>query len=423
MKLNSLLFNAYKKNEKNSGDSAAAQIVDSDGEGAQFLKSSSAAQNAFQKKSENALGNPSASPRYSGDERVQAAARALTSGGLLKVPSLPRERDGRENVYRRVAKFLLLIGVDEAAKILPKLSEEQTERIIPEIASIQKVDPAEADEILSEFHSLMVRARDEGGSETAREMLVKAFGKEKAKKILDKAVESMPMGKPFEYLGEADGERVSVLLKEESNPVRALVLSYLKPKVAADVIKSLSKDDRQEVIMRLANLSKISPEVLKAVDKAMMEKNAKLNIQKADEIDGRATLAQILKRLDSSAEEEILDSLERNDLELGSDLRRRLFTLDDVVQSDDRFLESYLRKMDDVAVAYLITNKDDSFRGKILRNVSNSRGKSILEAEEYSKPMRKSDVEKVTSEFLTQMREAYERGDLAVSGRGGEYYV
>ena len=45
----------------------------------------------------------------------------------------------------------MLIGVDEAAKILPHLTEEQTEKIIPEIASIRYVEPEEATDILKEL--------------------------------------------------------------------------------------------------------------------------------------------------------------------------------------------------------------------------------------------------------------------------------
>ena len=45
------------------------------------------------------------------DAAVRTAAAALTSGGLLKVTET-KNKDGSDSVYRRVAKFLLLIGVD-----------------------------------------------------------------------------------------------------------------------------------------------------------------------------------------------------------------------------------------------------------------------------------------------------------------------
>ena len=348
--------------------------------------------------------------------------KALVSGGLLKVPAMPKEKDGRDNVYRRVAKFLLLIGVDEASKILPHLTEEQTEKIIPEIASIQRVDPDEAEAILEEFQSLLHKAREDGGVDTARTILEKAFGTEQANKMLDKIV-PFQAGKPFEYLQEADSDKISQLLKDESSAVKALVLSYLRPKISAEVIQKMTPADKKDVIIRLSRLKDISPDVLKRVDAAMNEKLKHVSIQKADTIDGRSALAQILKRMSPESEEELLDTLSNQDPDLGADLRERLFTSEDVISADDKFVQNYLRSMSDDDIALLLANKSDEFRRKILKNVSTNRGNSILETEQINKPMRRADVERVTSHFFADLRRAFEEGKLFIDGRDGEMYV
>jgi len=359
---------------------------------------------------------------FQGNESARIAAKALTSGGLIKVPEQPREKDGKENIYRRVAKFLMLIGVDEAAKILPHLTEEQTEKIIPEIASIRYVEPDEAKEILEEFQGLVKQAREEGGIDTARTILEKAFGTHKADVILEKTATQIS-GKPFEYLAEADSERVSFLLKDESNAVKALVLSYLNPKVSAQVINGMETEDKKDVVMRLAKLTKISPEIVQRVDKALQEKMNHLATSKSDSIDGKNILAQILKRMSPEAEEGILANLAEADSELGEDLRERLFTTEDIINADDRFIQDKLRDMDEEEIAYLIASKAEDFRAKILDNVSENRRKSILETEKFLYPMRKSDCEKATSQFFSTLRRAYEEGNLYIKGRDDELYV
>lgn len=359
---------------------------------------------------------------FQGNESARVAAKALTSGGLIKVPGQPREKDGKENIYRRVAKFLMLIGVDEAAKILPHLTEEQTEKIIPEIASIRYVEPDEAKEILEEFQGLVKQAREEGGVDTARQILEKAFGSHKASEILEKTTSNIS-GKPFEYLYEADSERVSLLLKDESNAVKALVLSYLKPKTSAEVINGMGIEDKKDVVMRLAKLTKVSPEIVQRVDKALQEKMNHQATSKTDSIDGKNVLAQILKRMSPEAEEGILNNLAEQDSALGEDLRERLFTIEDIVNADDRFIQEKLRDMGEEDIAHLIAGKKDDFREKILGNVSENRRKSILETENFLKPMKKSDCEKVTSEFFSVLRRAYEDGKLYIKGRDDELYV
>lgn len=415
MKLSDFGINAYNKNKKNSDSKKS----DSKNQNQKLFSKNEPVKNNQQNQKKQ-FEVPET--HYEGNLEAKAAAKALVSGGLLKVPEAKRELDGRDNVYRRVAKFLLLIGVDEAAKILPHLSESQTEKIIPEIATIRTISSDEAESILEEFKGLFDKARNKGGIETAKIILDKAFGEKKADELLEK-VEPYASGKPFEYLSEADADRVSVLLKDESNPVRALVLSYLKPKIAASVISAMDDESKKDVILRLAKLKEVNPDIVKRVDKAMQEKMNSLATSKSDKIDGKSTLAQILKRMSPEAEEGILNQLSESDPNLGADLRERLFTIEDILNADDKYLQKYLVEADEEDLAYLIAGKDDDFRSKILKNVSENKRKLILETEDFLKPMRKSDCEKATSKFFSAMRRAYEDGKLYIKGRDDEIYV
>ena len=351
-----------------------------------------------------------------------AAAEILKEQGLVKVPVEEPAREGRDSVYRRVAKFLLLIGEDEAAKILPHLSEKQIEKIIPEIASIRSVEPEEASVILEEFQALLENAKQSGGPETAREMLTKAYGEDRANEMLKKAMPAQTK-KPFEYLDDADVEKIGLLLKDENAGVQSLVLSHLAPQKAADVIKAMDEEQRKEVVLRLAKMEPISPEILNRVDHAMYEKSKNISTEHAQNIDGRNALAQILKKMDSGAESDILKSLSAEDPDLGYDLKKRLFTLDDVIAADDKFVQETLREFTDEDLAYLVAAKSDDFRNKILDNISNSRRNEVLEQEDILKPMRRSTCEEITSRFVGILRRAYEEGRLVIKGRNDEAYI
>ena len=342
--------------------------------------------------------------------------------GLIKVPAAPREADGRENIYRRVAKFLLLIGTDEAAKVISHLSPEQTERIIPEIVSIRRIDPDEASVILDEFKTLLDNARQQGGVATARNILEKAFGSDRADELISKAV-PFPEGVPFDYLQEMDGERVFLLLKDEPPPVQTLVLSRLKPAVAAEVINQLDSDQKKEIIRRLAKLAPMDPEILRRVDKAMHEKVLMMNTHAADSMDGRGALTEILKRMSPNAEKDILTALADLDPDLSNDIRERLFTMDDILMADDRFIQKKLHTMGEGEIALLIAGKPESFRQKILANVSKNRGDVILEEEVLRRPMRRRDCDEVTAHFFSVLRRAWEEGTLIIHGRSDDIYV
>ena len=400
MKLSDYSVNAYKKN---SVESLKENRADSDSSG--VILDIKGTKNAV------SLSNAAA---ISGEALLKEEVKE--KNGLLKVP------EQKDSVYRRVAKFLMIIGVDEAAKILPHLSQEQTEKVISEFSTIKKIEKQEASLILEEFQSLMVRARENGGVNTARVILEKAFGEDKAEKLIDKAV-PFKNGRPFSYLEQADSDKLTALLKDESPALQALVCSHLKPESAASFIKNLNDSQKKEIILRLAKLEKTSPDVVAGIDEVLEKKFNSLAVEKADSLDGRNILAQILKKMDSASEEKIITSLSDKDPELGNDLRQRLFTLEDVLNADDRFIQNKLKDYSDRDIACLIAGKSAGFREKILFNVSSVRRKDIELEEERCRPFLKSDVEKTTSLFFCSLRRAWEEGKLIIKGRDDELYV
>ncbi len=355
-------------------------------------------------------------------EDVKNAADALKSGALIKVPEAPKTGEG-ESIYRRVAKFLVVIGIDEAAKIMPHLTEEQTEKIIPEIASIKSVSKEEAEQVLTEFNALLEKSREDGGLDTARSILTKAYGSEKAQQLIEKSV-PYSQGKPFEYLADANSERIRILLDGESEAVQALVLSQIEPKKAADVISAMDDKLKKAIVLRLAKMKPVSPEIMSNIDKSLHEKMLTQNTENSQNLDGRGVLAQILKRMDPLVEQSIIKNLSSQDPELGADLRERLFTEEDVLESDDRYLQKVLHDMSDSDIAILIYGKNEEFRTKLLHNVSKTRGDVILEEEQLQFPIRRSDSERLTSWFYAKLRRAWEEGELYIKSRDdGEVYV
>ena len=402
MTFNDLRKNAYKSSV--SQNAAQKKI--------QFQKEDLSSQKEKSKKEKHKSQNP----------ELNAASDALVSGGLLKVPVSKKEADGRDSVYRRVAKFLLIIGVDEAAKILPHLTEEQTEKIIPEIASIRSVSPEETRQILEEFETLLKNAREGGGIDTAREILRKAYGEKKAKELIDKSV-PFPLEKPFEYLNDIDNERINLLLKEESVQVKALILSHLNPKKAASVINLMDSKEKSEVAFRLLKLEPVSPEVIKNLDEVLHKKVLLQNSQRTNSLDGKKILAEILKKMSFSTENSILSKISTEEPSLANDLRERLFTVDDVVSSDDRFVQETLMMYSNYEIACLVYKREEKFTKKIFQCISQGRVSQVQEEFNINQTFLKSECDKIYSKFLNTLRNAFEEGKLFIKNRTDDVYI
>jgi Flagellar motor switch protein len=325
-------------------------------------------------------------------------------------------KTGSETGLSKAAKFLLLLGTDEASKVLAHLSPDEVESVSREILKVKSIDAPEANDILAEF-GWLVKTKGwsvEGGPETAEKMLSTAFGPERAKALLRKAAPESQ--KPFRFLANYDAKQLYVILKDESPQVLSVILPYLDPKLASGFIERLPEDLRVDVVKRIARLEKVNPEVLRRVEEGLEERIRKIGSVSHEEIDGKAALAGILKHVDTGLEARVLDALEEESPELSKKVRERLFTLDDVLRVPDRALQKALRDFQDRDLALLLKGRDEAFKSKILANMSANRKALVLDEYSILGPVRREDADEAAREFLSYMKRAWEDGDIALTG-------
>jgi len=323
----------------------------------------------------------------------------------------------KESKYRRVAKFLILIGSENAADILAELDPQQVAEISREIAFIKVIKPEERDSIFAEFHELFSRpfvysGSSHGGIETARRILYAVKGAEKGEEILNRAV---PESKEniFSFLEDFSCEQLVMLLKEESAQTAALILSRMPPKISAGTISKLAPDRKAEVLLRMARQSEVAPEVLEQVSAALKEKARLIGSDSKDiEIDGMQTLAAILKQGDYSFGDRLISEIEDEDPEIGQNLKEKLYTLNDIIGAVDRPIQEKLKTMTDYDIAILLKGRSDEFCEKILSCVSAGRRKTIREEMVIIGAVPKRECDEAAKSFLSWFRTARENGDI-----------
>ncbi|MCL2066918.1 MAG: flagellar motor switch protein FliG [Treponema sp.] len=328
--------------------------------------------------------------------------------------------DGQEqpdSKYRRVAKFLILIGGEQAAGILAELDPDQIEKISKEIALIKVIKPDEGQEILEEFQNLFsmtcrYSGLSRGGIEAARRILYAAMGPEKGEALLNKAV---PVSREnlFSFLEEFTSEQLAMLIKEEAPQMAALILSRLPPKLSAGTISKLAPESKPEILKRIAHQGEVSPEVLEQVSAALKEKVRHISGGAKDfKIDGMQTLTAILKQGDYAFGDWIVNELEESHPAIGKDLKNSLYTLDDVIYTVDRPVQEKLKTMSDREIAILLKGRGNDFSDKLLSCVSANRRQLIREEGEILGAVPKRDCDAAASEFLAWFRLAREKGDI-----------
>jgi flagellar motor switch protein FliG len=348
------------------------------------------------------------------------ARPAVPARKLPLRPSVPAAADAGEqkpaSKYRRVAQFLILVGSDEASKILAELEKEQVEAVSKEIAAIKGITAEEGEAVLEEFRSLLsspyiYSGSSSGGPEAARRLLYAAFGPEKGEALLTKAVPGVAEN-PFDFLTDFTGDQLALFFKDETPAAEALVLSRLPSKLSAAALSNTGGERKLEIVRRIARMGQTSPEVLERVAAALKEKARHFGRSDSSEIDGMGALTAILKSSDLSFGDRLLEELEEQDPALGRSLKEKLYTLEDIAGAEDRPIQEKLTTMSNRDIALLLKGRSEVFTQKILSNLSSGREGDVKEEIEIMGPVSKIEAEAAAREFLIWFRLNREEGRI-----------
>ena len=130
----------------------------------------------------------------------------------------------------KAAILLVVLGDQTSSSIVKHLSEDEVEIVSREVARLKKVSPEDAEAVLEEFYQL-TSAREyfaRGGVDYAKSMLIKAFGPEASKRLIDRLVSGLGEDMvTFDALQKADPEQLAKFLHNEHPQTVALVLAHL----------------------------------------------------------------------------------------------------------------------------------------------------------------------------------------------------
>jgi flagellar motor switch protein FliG len=353
--------------------------------------------------------------------KAQRAGKSEKSAKPRHDPSIRGfiKETSRDAGYRKAAQFLMLLGKDEAARVLRHMAPEEIEGITKEIARTEHIEEKEASKILEEFGYIR-ETKDliaRGGIEKAKEMLIASVGAEKAEKILERVRKDMAPP-PFTFLQDIDVHQAITLVREESVPVASLILAHLEPKLAARILQALSPEVQRAIVPRIAKLQKVNPEVLRSAEETLRKKVHDKAEPVTVEVDGKTALTEILRHMDPGKEQAILAELEPNTANL---IRKKLYTIDVVFQIADKSLQKVMRDYADRELALVMKGAEELVRKRLIASVSERRRELIRIEEETLGPVRTSDLDRALQDFLEYIQLLEQKGEIVIVREREEY--
>ncbi|WP_299077287.1 flagellar motor switch protein FliG [uncultured Fretibacterium sp.] len=324
----------------------------------------------------------------------------------------------------KIAVLMVALGNDIAAEVYKKLDDTAIELITLEVANLRKVTPELKLEVLKEAQEVLM-AREfmaRGGVDYARDVLERALGPERAQNLLARITASLQV-RPFDFMRHTDPQQVLGFIQGEHPQTIALILSYLEAPQAAMILSGLPAIMQAEVAKRIARMDRITPEVLREVERVLERKLSTVMGQDFTMAGGIDAVVAIVNSADRTTERNIMEHLEENDPELAEEIKKRLFVFEDIIRLDDRSLQRVLREVDMKELGLALKGATEELRTKFFKNMSKRAAEMLQEDMDYMGPVRVKDVEESQQKVVNIVRGLEEQGEIVIASGGEDELV
>jgi flagellar motor switch protein FliG len=303
----------------------------------------------------------------------------------------------------------MAVGTEYAAKLTGGLTADEAELITFEIAQMDRVAPDVMEQVLQEWleSTLGVASLTTGGLEYAKEVLERAYGRQKAEMILRRI--------QAQLADKADPQQLANTLRGEHPQTVALILAHLEAPHTAAILRELPTAFGGEVLYRMARMEKVSPEMLQLIERALSSE-ADLNFtQGMSAAGGPAAVASVLNLVSGTLEKELLEGVSERDATLCEQIKNLMFVFEDLVTLDDKSLQRLLREVEAKQLALALKAASEELRGKIMGAMSQRAVAALKEEMEFMGPVKMRDVEAAQAAIVTQVRKLEETGEIVLS--------
>ena len=319
---------------------------------------------------------------------------------------------------KRLATFLVVIGPEAAANVLKEFDDEQIEAISREMTHISAIEEAIQKQAVEEFSAVVLSSYGSilGGPNYTRKALEIAKGDFKATSILERIAPTGNTGEVIKEIEQMEPRQIFNMIKTEQAQTIAFVLSYLENDKAGPILGMFNLEVREEVIERLGMMEPTSLELINKVANSLsknLDTKQKSTMKKSGGIRMVADLLNTLEKEDSKA---ILTNIEERNPNLGAEIRKKMFSFDDLIRLSLPDLQRIMREVDSNDLTVSLKSATENLRDFVLQAVSKRAAETLLEELEMMGPVKLTEVEGAQERVIQVVRRLEEQEEISLDG-------
>ncbi len=310
---------------------------------------------------------------------------------------------------------LMLLSLDEsaAAPIVAELDDAEL-RKLSEVATMMRTVPAASlDDVYHEFISRTATAVavPRGGLTYLRRLATRALGESRTQEIFQAEKQS-----GLDRIATTDPRMVVSVVETEHPQVIAAILSQLEAEPAARIFEALPEDRQASVIQRLATMTIVPAGLLDGVAAAIADELPPPEVEASISVDGAASSAGILRKLGKETSTNLLARLDEDATEIAEQIRRSLYTFEDLAALDTKSLRALLKDVPQDRLVLALKTASDNMKSKIFGGMSSRAADLLRDDLEALGGVRLADVDAAQREIVGIALRLEAEGQISLGG-------
>ena len=318
---------------------------------------------------------------------------------------------------RKPAILVSSLEQADADALLEQMGDAQAARVRQVMVDLGDVNPREQQRVLEEFFRIgpMLPKSEPAGIELDGR-LARKLGLPQRPPALAANEEPDDDSPPFQFLEEAETDKLARVLAGERPQTAALVLSHLPAMQAGAVLTRLPPQQQVEVIQRLVDLEETDAEILREVERGLQARLSQQVRMQRRRVAGLAAVDGILKAAGSHAAVQMLDNLARYDRSLAERLSPPPLAFERLEDLDDDALGAVFQAADPGLVRLALVGAPPELIDRYVAGMSPAEADRVRYELDHPGPIRLSDVEAARRQLADLARRLSAAGRIRLPG-------
>lgn len=324
----------------------------------------------------------------------------------------------------KVAVLLICLGEEATARIFEEFSDDEVRQVTRAMSTIDHIPVDIKEKVFDSFREsqdhfagLFVK-----GEDFAKGAIAATPGDTRSKFLMEQFLSGTET-KSLETIALMAAPMVAGLLEQEHPQTVALVLSTQHIEHAAEILSHLPEEIRADVAYRISKIEKVSPTVLNRIEDALHREIGLVSSKTQKQVGGIDAIVGILNHMKNNMEGDILEEMEQNDPDMAEEIRKKMFTFENLVALDGRSLQMILREVNNDSLTLALKTASEQMKEKIYANMSARAADMIRDDLDAMGPVRLSEVELMQQSIVKIAMKLEEEGKLVISSGGGDELV